>query len=374
MTLERLTLSRKIEHEIRNRIASGIYIPETNLPPERKLAKEFGTTRTTLGAALGRLEQDGLVIRTPGRGTRVLHPAGRLRKQLVGVIHGPATTSSLPSSQGSSEALNGAREILKELHYPFELASFSREETLHAEALSRFGALLFIEAGDMWQDLIFHLEKQNIPIVVAKMETDLDVTCTFVNHYEPRKLSVHNLVCMGHRRIGYIGRETGYGFYANARRGYEDGLQGAGIPVDENLIGICEKTDSLSGYLAARSLLQLSDPPTAIVAARDVLAEGACRAIEETGRRVGFDISIIGFDHMTWPAGQGFLTTYHEPCYEMGRAAAQMLAARVVNPSLPKEKNRFDTPFLLHRSAGPVPDGESPFQKAHNKRPVAGDA
>lgn len=353
--MDRVTLAERIEQEIRSRITAGIYMPGSYLPAERRLATEFGTTRTTLGVALNALEQDGLVLRSAGRGTRVLHPADRLGQRLIGLVQGPMTTAPVAWSQGSLATLHGVQDTLKRLHYPYELVVIRRDEALRTQVLSRFGAALFVEATELWNPALQELVERRVPVVVAKLESNMDVACTYVDHKEPRLISVRNLVNLGHRRIAFLGREPGYVFYGQARQGYEEGLREAGIPLDESLIAVCEQTDALSGYFAAKSLLQLNAPPTAILAARDTLAEGACRAVEERGMRVGFDVSVIGFDHMTWPGGEEFLTTFHEPCYEMGSAAAEMLVARIVNRLLPKEKRKFDTPFILRRSAGPAP-------------------
>jgi DNA-binding LacI/PurR family transcriptional regulator len=127
-----------------------------------------------------------------------------------------------------------------------------------------------------------------------------------------------------------------------------------GIAVDESLIAYCPETDALSGYFAAKALLKQSNPPTGIVVARDCIAEGVCRGVEEMGLELGRDVSVIGFDDITWPGGRDFLTTFREPCYEMGQAAAEMLVNRIIDPNRTPETRVFDTPLVLRRTAGPV--------------------
>jgi LacI family transcriptional regulator len=58
--------------------------------------------------------------------------------------------------------------------------------------------------------------------------------------------------------------------------------------------------------MAMRSLLKLSQPPTAVIASNDLTAIGALGAIYDAGLRVPDDISLIGFDdisfaHLTQP-------------------------------------------------------------------------
>lgn len=134
----------------------------------------------------------------------------------------------------------------------------------------------------------------------------------------------------------------------------EDGLSDTNIPFDESLVVECRSTDALSAYFAIRPLLEQADGPTAIIAARDTLADGVCRAIGEMGLEVGIDVSIIGFDNHTWPNGRELVTTYNEPCYEMGKSAVQILAAKIVNYEIPEKKIQFKTEFLLRRTAGPL--------------------
>lgn len=52
-------------------IESGEYLPGALLPSEKQLQEMFSISRTTVRLALRELEQEGLVVRSPGKGTFV---------------------------------------------------------------------------------------------------------------------------------------------------------------------------------------------------------------------------------------------------------------------------------------------------------------
>lgn len=64
-----------IANELTARLARGDYPCGKKLPPERRLAGEFGVTVLTLRQALDQLETNGLISREQGRGTYVLRQA-----------------------------------------------------------------------------------------------------------------------------------------------------------------------------------------------------------------------------------------------------------------------------------------------------------
>lgn len=65
---------------------------------------------------------------------------------------------------------------------------------------------------------------------------------------------------------------------------------------------------------------------TAIFAANDVMAYGAVRAALDCGRRIPEDLSLIGFDNIEFSSIiHPPLTTIHQPKYEMGHAAVEIL-------------------------------------------------
>ena len=77
-----------------------------------------------------------------------------------------------------------------------------------------------------------------------------------------------------------------------------------------------------SGVEAAKKLLTLPDPPTAIFCISDLLALGAVSAANELGIPVPERLSIWGFDDLEFAKMfHPHLSTVAQPCFEMGRTA-----------------------------------------------------
>jgi LacI family transcriptional regulator len=76
-------------------------------------------------------------------------------------------------------------------------------------------------------------------------------------------------------------------------------MQARGLQAEEELI---EKGDHRSegGISAMRNLLRLKEPPTAVIASNDLTAIGALGAIHDAGLEVPRDISLIGFDDISF--------------------------------------------------------------------------
>jgi LacI family transcriptional regulator len=77
-------------------------------------------------------------------------------------------------------------------------------------------------------------------------------------------------------------------------------------------------------------LLALAEPPTAVVAASDLMALGAIRAALEAGRAVPREVSIVGFDDIQL-AGYVHppLTTLRQDKAALGGAAGAALMALI---------------------------------------------
>lgn len=356
---------------LRRGITQGEFPPNSHLPGERGLAERLGVGRSTLRDALARLEELRFVERSPNRGTRVLTAAERLGEKPVGVVYRRLQAQERPERVS---ILEGVQDQLHELGYPWRRITYEdpaggtgqtpagavRPEMIPALA-DECAGLVFVEGGNAAM-LAYaqELEDRRYPVVAANQEFDCHVTGSWVDHAKATRQAVQTLVAFGHRRIGFVGRDRDAFFYGKTEDAYRAAVAEAGLDLDERLIAIADATNALSAYLVAQPLLNGPAAPTAVVAARDALAHGVCRAVEESGRRVGHDVSVIGFDDLTWPCEAPYLTTFREPCHDMGAVAVRMLVERLIDGWKAPEKREIEAPFVLRRSAGPAPLPDNP--------------
>ena len=101
------------------------------------------------------------------------------------------------------------------------------------------------------------------------------------------------------------------------------------------------KFNFAGGADLTRKLLDSHPDVTAIFAANDVMAFGVVMAALERGLRIPEDLSLIGFDNIEFSGiVHPPLTTIHQPKYEMGQAAVEILLrmAREKDKRIPEHR------------------------------------
>ena len=344
----------QIQTEITRRIVHGVYQLGEFIPTERTLAEEFSASRTSVSKALFNLVEKGLIEQTTGRGTRVIPLNERPLHSSVAVIQ-PTPNSFRPET---STIMLGIQQKLTELNQRIEnvYSDNTHTDITPYTITQRFAGALLIETPNA-KKLALEFERGKFPAVTANLEEDLNLTSTWVDHRQTTRTAVRLLASLGHSRIALLTRPTGIFFYQKAMEGYQLGLADAGIKFDNSLIITSSDPlglgNSVSAYVRMREFLAEKSAPTGLVACRDYLAGGAYQAITEAGMEIGRDISIIGFDDVSWPQSESLLTTFAEPTYQLGAMAAEMLVERLISGWKPVERYRIDAPLVMRRSAGP---------------------
>ena len=111
--------------------------------------------------------------------------------------------------------------------------------------------------------------------------------------------AIEHLVRLGHREIGILGGRVWDDANAAASNRYVGALRAFarnGIAFDPARQFAAARFAMQSGYEAMQVLLEKMPELTAVFAMSDVMALGAVRALQDHGRRVPEDISVIGFD------------------------------------------------------------------------------
>lgn len=149
---------------------------------------------------------------------------------------------------------------------------------------------------------------------------------------------VDYIVKLGHERLAIIsgppevvsGRERLDAFMSMAGS--------LGVPVTEDYVKIGDFRRK-SGREAMRELLELRQPPTVVFASNNLMALGALQAVKEGSYRVPEDISLAGFDDVSWfELMSPPITTIGQPTQELGSAAIRMLIDIIENGQQPESQ------------------------------------
>jgi LacI family transcriptional regulator len=162
------------------------------------------------------------------------------------------------------------------------------------------------------------------------------------------RLAGEHLLELGHRQIALVNGPTTIPQCEDRRLGLVAALADAGLGPDRDLVEIeVEAMDAPSG-LAAVDEIFARQAPTAIFCANDLLAIGVIHGLRKRHVRVPDDVAVVGYDDvelaaMTDPP----LTTVHQPSYELGATAYELLR-RGAEP----EQRLFSPHLVLRESTG----------------------
>lgn len=218
------------------------------------------------------------------------------------------------------------------------------------KALRERGYFLMIRAISESEDLLAFLRNWNVegvfmpglfedePFYQTLLDLKLPVVLTdsYVSNlghmtniglqdFEGGRIATEHLVQNGHKRIVFAGPKVKPGGVVEQRLlGYKQALADNGIPFDPSLVYECEfsttKMMELGGALAKR------EDVTGVFATADILAAGIMSGLQQAGRMVPRDISIVGFDDINWARmTMPMLTTVHQDAVKKGRLAAECM-------------------------------------------------
>jgi DNA-binding LacI/PurR family transcriptional regulator len=136
---------------------------------------------------------------------------------------------------------------------------------------------------------------------------------------------------MGHRRLGFIGRELRSALVERNRfNGYKQVLQKNGAPLNEKCAVFTREYTSECGYAAMKLIIEQTGKkrPTACLITSDTLACGALQYLYDVKLRVPGDISIIGYDNTLSSLCSPPITSVAIPYEDIGKTAITLFRER----------------------------------------------
>lgn len=169
-----------------------------------------------------------------------------------------------------------------------------------------------------------------VPVVMVDWHIDdVHADGVFLDNIAAGALGARHLLDHGHRRIGFVGGESTISSMRLRTEGFETALFTQGIQADPALERFVPLTVD-AGYRATQELLARYPRPTGLFAANYELTLGAVTAINDSGLRIGRDISVVGFDSRELAqALVPKLTVIVQPTRKIAKHAARLIADHI---------------------------------------------
>ncbi len=192
------------------------------------------------------------------------------------------------------------------------------------------------------------LRQHGIPVVlVDRVIPGMDVDTVVHDAYDGGRQIVAHMLEQGYRDIMFIGGPPGNSTLEARLAGCRAAMQAAGLELSVRL----GRLDQASGEEIVAALAAEEAMPEALVAANNLVAVGAVVELRRQGRSVPRDVGLACIGDIALASQlDPFLTVVRHPAYEMGRAAMEILYARLNGADDPPRHQVFPAELVVRRS------------------------
>ncbi|MCR5100524.1 MAG: GntR family transcriptional regulator [Butyrivibrio sp.] len=340
---------------ISENISSGELAPGDKIPSENEICEKFGISRQTARHAIGSLVESGILVSIRGSGTYVADErAGKDGKNSIAVITTYVDSYIFPKT------IQGIESKLSQLEYTTQISftgnTVDKERQILEEIINR---------GDV-AGVIIEPTKSALPnpnIRLYKEFAKKDIPVMFINSYYPELdmphvslndkkcayKAVKKLIDMGHSQIACIMKlddGQGRGRYA----GYIKAIRECGQKVDENNIVWLDSVDARNIKACKDRILGRISGCSAIFAYNDQVASEIIGILEEEGKKVPEDISIMSMDdsdiaRLSTPK----ISSVPHPKEKLGEKAAENLVHMIHHKGF-KATYEFEEDLIIRES------------------------
>ena len=347
--------ARKSKHQeiydfIKGEITSGAYHAGELLPTDVQIAENFNASRPTVAKALQRLVKEKALGRRAGYGTYVQEAkpvnSGSSLINLGLLIPALGETEIFEPICGQIAQLASTYQFnlvwggTSSIESPLESAEKLADKYIQQKINGIFFAPLelYPEAEAVNKRIIAKFKRANIPVVLLDrdissppLKSEFDVIS--MNNLEAGFIMGTHLLEKKCRSIGFLTRPN----IANTVHLRLLGLQEAVAQQSNNSkIKVFSVENTLEEF--ASSLAKRKDID-AIVAYNDAAGAELIMALDSFGINVPRDIKICAFDDVKYAKLLKVpLTTYRQPCIDLGISAVEIMISRIKNPTLAARK------------------------------------
>ncbi|GIU92854.1 MAG: LacI family transcriptional regulator [Acidimicrobiia bacterium] len=216
----------------------------------------------------------------------------------------------------------------------------------------RVDGLIISLADETRKETIAELKHLEVPIVLIDREVgDLaSASAVLADHAEGMRRATELLFDLGHRRIGLIGPSESTRPGRERLAGFKAAHSSRRVGVDWDLVKLGGLSPAF-GEAMAHELLNLKDPPSALISAGNLLLVGTLRALHRARVSVGSEISLVSCDDV--PLAELYnppITVVDRNTVEMGEIAAGLLLERLEDPEAKPRVATVPTRLIVRAS------------------------
>ncbi len=319
------------------------------------IAQHAGVSRTTVSFVLNKRRSSTARISEETR-CRVLSAASQLNYQtnelaksvvtgknrVLGILTSPAMHNAFEIMAGANEAAEESDYLLKILHLSYD--AVGEDAIARCRKWRLAGVIVFGFSEDTYCYLHDEFERVGMPLAVlddAPRSSRWGVrACT--DDAQGIRLLVSHLVGLGHRRIAFLGGDSG--LLASWREQiFREQMDDLGLPLPDYWVRKCSwlgDTDNMR-QTAWELLVSAGNRPTAIICASDLMAMMVQRVARSLGMHLPDDLSVTGYgDSAVCNFADSPLTTVMQSFHELGRIGVQ----KVIQFAEAKDAGKVDDP------------------------------
>ena len=324
----------------------------------KDVARESGVNVSTVSRAL-----NGEYGVHAGTREHVLAVAKRLRyrpnRVARGLVTGRSHTLALVVSDIRNpffaEVARGAEDAAYAAGYDLVLCNSdldAEKQLRYVQSLleKRVDGILMNSVAALGKKQVEQLSAIGLPIVLLNRSAPRNAFSTIcADNGAGGALAGSYLWKLGHRKIAHLTGPRRHGNMTERAQGFARSLLAARKPVRP--VVLHGRNNFQGGVELAQKLLATHPGVTAIFAGSDMMAFGVIRALTAAGRRIPDDVSVIGFDNVELSAiVNPSLTTIHQPKYEIGQAAVEILLRLAGGAHQAPEHRLFGVRLVERRS------------------------
>lgn len=196
------------------------------------------------------------------------------------------------------------------------------------------------------------VQRQTKFVLVDRIVEGIDADVVRGDSYSGAYALTEHLLDTRYKRVAFVGGPLSTSTGLDRMNGYKAALAVAGRSVNPDLIRIGGYSQK-SGYRLVEALLDLREPPDAVLTGNNQITFGALLALERRRKVVPCDLALVAFDDITamnFPIP--FLTAAAQPAYRIGRLSAERLVAQIAGDSNDIQDLILPVETVIRRSCG----------------------